>query len=111
MSVLLQLRREGQPHRFVRSLEPFVEWAPEVLALGPAPASLTMRLLYGLCAFEGEQRARFMDMAATEAATASPTMRAVRRDGLIAVDADGHVSVTARGRQLYEQLVRVGAFT
>lgn len=111
IAVLRQLRDEDQPARYVSSLEPFVDLAPETLALGPAPASLTMRLLFGLCAFEGEQRERFLDLAAVEGASASPTMRAVRRDGLIAFDGDGRVTVTARGRALYEQLARVGAFS
>ncbi|HEV7215465.1 MAG TPA: hypothetical protein VGP33_10110, partial [Chloroflexota bacterium] len=35
-AVLTRLRTEGQPKHYLRSLELFVERAPEVLALGPA---------------------------------------------------------------------------
>lgn len=107
---LRQLRVDGQPEAYLRTLEPFVALAPEVLALGPAPASLTMRVLYGLATFEGEARARFLATMREEFTSSSPTLRAVRRDGLVALAPDGTPALTAAGRRLYERLARAGAF-
>jgi len=107
---LRQLRADGQPEPYLRSLAPFVALAPEVLALGPAPAGLAMRVLYGLAAFEGDARQRFLATMREEFASASPTLRAMRRDQLVALDADGTPRLTAAGRRLYERLRRVDAF-
>jgi hypothetical protein len=109
-AVLAQVRAEGQPAAYLRSLEPFIELAPEVLALGPAPASLTMRVLYGLCSLEGETGARFTQTLAEEFVTPSPTLRAVLRSGLVELDPNGHPHATARGRDLFGRLVACGAF-
>ncbi len=84
--------------------------APEVLALGPAPASLTMRVLYGLCRFEGEARERFVATLREEYGAPSPTLRATVRAGLITLDADGAPAVTAGGKRMYQRLARAGAF-
>ena len=109
-AVLAKLRAEGQPPGYIRSLEPFVELAPEVLALGPAPASLTMRVLYGLSVFEGEARQRFEQTLREEFAGKSPTLRAVLRSGLVELDAQGQPRLQEPGRKLYRRLRAAGAF-
>jgi hypothetical protein len=109
-AVLAKLRAEGQPPGYIRSLEPFVELAPEVLALGPAPASLTMRVLYGLSVFEGEARQRFEQTLQEEFAGKSPTLRAVLRSGLVELDPQGQPRLQEPGRTLYRRLRAAGAF-
>lgn len=109
-AVLAKLRTEGQPPQYLRSLEPFVELAPEVLALGPAPASLTMRLLFGLCTFEGEQRDHFIEVLTEEFAAPSPTLRAVSRSNIVRQDDKGRPTVTEGGRHLFARLQASGAF-
>jgi hypothetical protein len=109
-AVLAKLQTDGQPPAYVRSLEPFIEQAPEVLALGPAPASLTMRLLYGLCTFQGEALKRFEATLAGEFAAPSPTLRAVLRSELVTLALDGSPLVAALGRELFNQLRERGAF-
>lgn len=109
-AVLNKLREDGQPYAYVRSLEPFVTRAPEVLALGPAPASLTMRVIYGLCRFAGDKRERFLVTLREEFATPSPTLRAVVRSDLVVLDSTGTPQVTAAGRSLYQALREAGAF-
>ena len=109
-AVLEQLRRDGQPERHLRALAPFVELAPEVLALGPLPAWLTTRVLFGLCTFEGEARQRFLATVAEELATPSPTLRAALRGGLLERDEQGLPRATPAGWDLYRRLERAGAF-
>jgi hypothetical protein len=109
-AVLAKLRTEGQPAPYLQALEPFVDLAPEILALGPAPASLTMRLLFGLCTFEGEARDRFLAVLTEEFAAPSPTLRAVSRSGLVRYDDAGRPVVTATGRRLFARLRAAGAF-
>jgi hypothetical protein len=111
VAVLAKLREEGQPPAFIKSLEPFVELAPEVLALGPAPASLTMRVLYGLSVFEGEARQRFEQTLQEEFAGTSPTLRAVLRSGLVELGAQGQPRLQEPGRELYRRLHAAGAFS
>jgi hypothetical protein len=111
VAVLAKLPDEGQPPAFIRSLEPFVELAPEVLALGPAPASLTMRVLYGLSVFEGEARQRFEQTMREEFAGKSPTLRAVLRSGLVELDAQGQPRLQEPGRALFRRLREAGAFS
>ena len=110
-AVLAKLREEGQPPAYIRSLEPFVELAPEVLALGPAPASLTMRVLYGLSVFEGEARQRFEQTLQEEFAGTSPTLRAVLRSGLVELGPEGQPWLQEPGRELYRRLRAAGAFS
>ena len=109
-AVLAMLHTEGQPPAYVRSLEPFIEQAPEVLALGPAPASLMMRLLYGLCTFQGEALTRFEATLAGEFADPSPTLRAALRSGLVTLDEGGRPRIAALGRELFNRLRECGAF-
>ncbi|HEY8745249.1 MAG TPA: hypothetical protein VIU62_19335 [Chloroflexota bacterium] len=109
-AVMAKLRTEGQPPAYVRSLEPFIDRAPEVLALGPAPASLTMRLLYGLCTFQGEALTRFEAALAGEFAAPSPTLRAVLRSELVTLDEEGRPRVAVLGRELFNCLRERGAF-
>lgn len=109
-AVLRRLRTEGQPASYIRSLGPFLDLAPEVLALGPAPASLTMRVLYGLSVFQQEARTRFLETLTVEFASPSPTLRAMLRSGLVALDQVGCPALTASGTQLFQRLHRLGAF-
>jgi hypothetical protein len=110
LAILQKLRAEGQPETLLRRLEPFVELAPEVLALGPVPASLTMRVLFGLCTFEGETRQRFLAGLADDLTSPSPTLRAVRRSGLLDWQPGTEPAVTERGRLLFERLRQVSDF-
>jgi hypothetical protein len=109
-AVLARLRTEGQSPRYLRSLEVFVDLAPAVLALGPAPASLTMRVLYGLSSFEHEARRQLLATLTTEFASPSPTLRAILRSGLVTLDEAGCPVLTASGAELCKRLHRVGAF-
>lgn len=109
-AVIARLRTEGQPPGYIRSLEVFIALAPEVLALGPAPASLTMRLLYGLCTFEGDTRRRFMQTLGEEFATPSPTLRAVLRSCLVEIDPSGLPRILDPGQKLFQRLHAEGAF-
>jgi len=110
LAILAKLRAEGQGQTYLRTLEPFVDLAPEVLALGPVPASLAMRVVFGLHVFEGGQRERFLTGLAAELATPSPILRAMRREGLIALSTDGQVQGTRQGRELFDRLRQAGAF-
>ena len=109
-AVLTRLRSEDQPAGYIRSLEPFVDFAPEVLALGPAPAGLTLRVLYGLGTFEREARARFLETLTTEFASPSPTLRAILRSGLVALDPAGCPQLTETGNDLFWRLHSLGTF-
>jgi len=109
-AVLTRLRTERQPASYLRSLEPFVDLAPELLALGPAPASLTMRVLYGLSVFQQETRTHFLETLTVEFASPSPTLRAMLRSGLVVLDQAGCPTLTAAGTHLYQRLHRLGAF-
>lgn len=110
LAILAKLRAEGQDPAYLRTLEPFVDLGPEVLALGPVPASLAMRVLFGMHTFQGGQRERFLAGLAVELISSSPTLRAMRREGLLAQGADGQVQETRHGRELFDRLRQAGAF-
>ncbi len=108
-AVLHQCRAEGQPPALLRAYAAFVDGAPELLALGPVPASLAMRVLYGLCSFTGTELADYRALIAAEIAIDAPTMRAMVRSNLLANTQNGAVATTA-GKALYTRLANVGAF-
>lgn len=109
-SVLVRLRMEGQPASYIRSLEQFVDTAPELLALGPVPASLAMRVLNGLGLFDSETHTRFLETLTAEFASPSPTLRAILRSGLVALDQNGCPELTAKGTEFVNRLRHLGAF-
>ncbi|MCL4544771.1 MAG: hypothetical protein M1118_09285, partial [Chloroflexi bacterium] len=70
---LAKLVAEGATEEYSRTLRPFVNLAPEVLALGPVPCSLTQRVLFGLCSLRGRSRRRFVETLREEFRTTAPT--------------------------------------
>ena len=88
----------------------FADVAPEVLSLGPVPATFAARLLHGLCSTRSDVRQRFLETARRESeAPPSPTVAGMLRAGLLAASHEEGVDVTPKGRTLLDRLVREGA--
>lgn len=88
----------------------FAEAAPEVLSLGPVPATFATRLLHGLCSARAEVRQGFLEAVRRESAPPpSPTVASMIRAGLLGASQGGDVDVTIQGRALLARLVREGA--
>ncbi len=103
-AVLVQLKASGESQQYLATLKPFLDYAPEVLALGPVPCSLTRQVLYGLCTFQGASYRRFQERLREDFQTAAPTLRAIRRSGLVAFDNEQLPYVTPKGRQLFQAI-------
>ncbi|MCL4540988.1 MAG: hypothetical protein M1396_01405 [Chloroflexi bacterium] len=109
-AVLTQLAASGESQQYLVTLQPFLDYAPEVLALGPVPCSLTQQVLYGLGTFQGAHYHRFRENLREDFKTTAPTLRAVRRSGLVAFDDQQLPYITPKGQQLFQAIQEAGGY-
>lgn len=108
--VVRLVEANGSPAHVRAMVRCYAEEAPEVLSLGPVPATFATRLLHGLCSPRPAVRRAFLETVRREAELPpSPTVASMLRADLLAASAQGDVDATARGRALLERLERVGA--
>lgn len=108
--VVRLVEAEGSPAHVQVLVRCFAEHAPEVLSLGPVPATFATRVLHGLCSTRPGVRQAFLDTVRRESQPpSSPTVAGMLRAGLLAPSRDGGVDVTPRGRELLARLERDGA--
>lgn len=84
--------------------------APELLSLGPVPATFAARILRGLCSADQSVRSAFLATVAEQARhPESPTIRRMREAGLLEADLSGSVDITPKGRAIVALLKEQGA--
>ncbi len=108
--VLRQVEEQQVPPHIRTVVARFVVDAPEVLSLGPVPATFAMRILHGLCSPKPEVRAAFLQTVAEQSKPPpSPTINGMLQAGLLASSPARSIDITVKGRDLLARLEGDGA--
>ena len=108
--VLQLVEEQASPPQVIATVRLFATYAPEVLALGPVPATFAARMLHGLCSERKDIRGGFLFLVQRESTPpASPVISGMRKAGLLTPGDDAKLDISPEGRALHLQLVLVGA--